>query len=72
MRRISHNSWDTTIRASLTLSAFRIQNDQANRYAYSIGIPTPLQTKKIPPPPSWGEGALVPKPHSVHENSRRD
>ena len=38
-------------------------------YAYSIGTPTPLQKN---PTPSWGEGALVLKPHSVHENGRRD
>ena len=43
-------------------------------YAYSIGTPTPLQTKKKSknPTPSWGEGALVLKPHSVHENGRRN
>ena len=42
-------------------------------YEYLIGTPTPLQTKKSKnPTPSWGEGALVLKPHSVHENGRRD
>ena len=39
-------------------------------YVYSIGTPTPLKTKKKSKkfPPSWGEGALVLQPHSVHEN----